>query len=133
MADAIAVLNAGSSSLKFSVFALQGEGTTLVVRGQAEGLFTSPRFVGSARASGANVPSIGTTSFTANFDVSPELVRASDIVATITPASDAGAGGAADVRGHQATHPEVRVDEVVVAPPVSQPGDHPVAERRHVR
>jgi acetate kinase len=45
MADAIAVLNAGSSSLKFSLFAQAGDDLELVVRGQAEGLQTAPRFV----------------------------------------------------------------------------------------
>jgi acetate kinase len=45
MADAIAVLNAGSSSLKFSLFAEGRDGPVVVVRGQAEGLQTSPRFV----------------------------------------------------------------------------------------
>ena len=45
MADAIAVLNAGSSSLKFSLFAERGEEFDLVARGQVEGLYTSPRFV----------------------------------------------------------------------------------------
>jgi acetate kinase len=45
MADAIAVLNAGSSSLKFSLFAQTGTDLELVVRGQAEGLGTAPRFV----------------------------------------------------------------------------------------
>src|SRR2546430_6325221 len=45
MADAIAVLNAGSSSFKFSLFAQKADGMTLVSRGQAEGLYTSPRFV----------------------------------------------------------------------------------------
>ncbi len=45
MADAIAVLNAGSSSLKFSVFAERGDDLELVARGQAEGLYTAPRFV----------------------------------------------------------------------------------------
>jgi acetate kinase len=43
--DAIAVLNAGSSSLKFSVFDADGEALALVVRGQAEALTTQPRFV----------------------------------------------------------------------------------------
>jgi acetate kinase len=43
MADAILVLNAGSSSLKFSVF-LQGEPREPLVRGQLEGLFTQPHF-----------------------------------------------------------------------------------------
>ena len=45
MADAIAVLNAGSSSVKFSLFAQERDGPVVVARGQAEGLHTSPRFV----------------------------------------------------------------------------------------
>ena len=45
MTDAIAVLNAGSSSLKFSVFAERGDTFELIARGQAEGLYTAPRFV----------------------------------------------------------------------------------------
>jgi len=45
VADAIAVLNAGSSSLKFSLYADAATGLDLVARGQAEGLYTSPRFV----------------------------------------------------------------------------------------
>jgi acetate kinase len=44
MTDAILVLNAGSSSLKFSVFR-DGDLPTLVLRGQLEGLFTRPHFV----------------------------------------------------------------------------------------
>jgi acetate kinase len=44
MADAIFVLNAGSSSLKFSVF-LDGEPPDPLLRGQLEELFTQPRFV----------------------------------------------------------------------------------------
>ncbi|HKU86800.1 MAG TPA: acetate/propionate family kinase [Casimicrobiaceae bacterium] len=45
MSDAIAVLNAGSSSLKFSLFAEGPDGPVVVLRGQAEGLQTAPRFV----------------------------------------------------------------------------------------
>jgi len=45
MGDAIGVLNAGSSSIKFSLFAEEAGRPTLVARGQAEGLYTSPRFV----------------------------------------------------------------------------------------
>jgi acetate kinase len=44
MADAIAVLNAGSSSLKFSLFQIAGEALVLVARGQVEGLTTHARF-----------------------------------------------------------------------------------------
>jgi len=45
MSQAIAVLNAGSSSLKFSLFEPSGDDLELTVRGQAEGLQTAPRFV----------------------------------------------------------------------------------------
>jgi acetate kinase len=45
MADAIAVLNAGSSSIKYSLFLLRGEELELSLRGQVEGLYTRPRFV----------------------------------------------------------------------------------------
>ena len=45
MADAIIVLNAGSSSLKFSLYALADADLVLDVRGQIEGLLTAPRFV----------------------------------------------------------------------------------------
>jgi acetate kinase len=44
MADAILVLNAGSSSLKFLVF-VNGEPPQSLLRGQLEGLLTQPRFV----------------------------------------------------------------------------------------
>jgi acetate kinase len=43
--DAIAVLNAGSSSIKFSLFTATDGDLVLSARGQAEGLYTSPRFV----------------------------------------------------------------------------------------
>jgi len=43
--DAIAVLNAGSSSLKFSLFVARDGALELAARGQAEGLYTAPRFV----------------------------------------------------------------------------------------
>jgi acetate kinase len=44
MKEAIAVLNAGSSSIKFSLFVMCDSQAELVVRGQAEGIFTAPRF-----------------------------------------------------------------------------------------
>jgi len=44
MADAILVINAGSSSLKFSVFLCRGTELEPSLRGQVEGLNTSPRF-----------------------------------------------------------------------------------------
>jgi acetate kinase len=45
MSDAIAVLNAGSSSIKFSLFGLRGMDLELSHRGQIEGIYTAPRFV----------------------------------------------------------------------------------------
>jgi acetate kinase len=44
MADAILVLNAGSSSVKFSVFLARDGALEPMLRGQIEGLFTKPRF-----------------------------------------------------------------------------------------
>jgi len=45
VADVFAVLNAGSSSIKFSLFAERGGVLQAGVRGQVEGIYTSPRFV----------------------------------------------------------------------------------------
>jgi acetate kinase len=44
MSDAILVLNAGSSSIKFSVFLEQGDALDLLLGGQIESLHTEPRF-----------------------------------------------------------------------------------------
>ncbi|MCC6608978.1 MAG: acetate/propionate family kinase [Burkholderiales bacterium] len=44
MADAFLVVNAGSSSIKFSLYIAHAESLGLAVRGQVEGLFTSPHF-----------------------------------------------------------------------------------------
>lgn len=50
MTDAILVLNAGSSSIKFSVFEARDGKLQPGVRGQAEGLYTKPRFVARSAA-----------------------------------------------------------------------------------
>ena len=44
MSDLILVLNAGSSSIKFSLFASQGT-LDVLASGQVEGLYTAPRFI----------------------------------------------------------------------------------------
>ncbi len=49
MAEAIVVLNAGSSSVKFSLFLERGGELELDVRGQVEGMGTAPRFVAKGR------------------------------------------------------------------------------------
>ncbi len=48
MPDAIAVLNAGSSSIKFSLFVARGGSLAPDVRGQVEGIYTRARFVARA-------------------------------------------------------------------------------------
>jgi len=48
MGEAIVVLNAGSSSIKFSLFSARGEELALALRGQIEGLYTAPHFVAKA-------------------------------------------------------------------------------------
>ncbi len=53
MADLILVLNAGSSSIKFSTFDARAD-LALVLRGQVEGLYTAPRFT-AADANGTQV------------------------------------------------------------------------------
>ncbi len=45
MSEAILVLNAGSSSLKFAVFSLRGRALELAWKGQIEGIGTAPRLV----------------------------------------------------------------------------------------
>ena len=44
MSDAILVVNAGSSSIKFSVFLERGDALDLLLGGQIESLYTAPRF-----------------------------------------------------------------------------------------
>lgn len=55
MSDVILVINAGSSSIKFSLFAVQAGALELSLRGQVEGLFTQPRFI--AKDTGGQVVS----------------------------------------------------------------------------
>jgi len=50
MTDAILILNAGSSSIKFSVYLIRKGELQLGFRGQLEGLFTSPRFIAKTAA-----------------------------------------------------------------------------------
>jgi acetate kinase len=52
--DAILVLNAGSSSIKFSVYALDRAALSLDSKGQVEGIDTKPHFV-AEDAAGASL------------------------------------------------------------------------------
>jgi acetate kinase len=49
MSEAIAVLNAGSSSIKFSLFLIRDNQVELLVRGQIEGIYNAPHFVAKDR------------------------------------------------------------------------------------
>src|SRR5580765_6831364 len=53
MPDAILVLNAGSSSIKFSVFVANRTDLELSFSGQLEGLYTAPKF--AAKATGGTI------------------------------------------------------------------------------
>jgi acetate kinase len=53
MGDAILVINAGSSSIKFSLFIENGKDLELDTRGQVEGIYTEPHFI--AKDSGGAV------------------------------------------------------------------------------
>ena len=53
MADAIVTVNAGSSSIKFSLFVESDENLSLRLSGQIEGLYTAPHFL--ARDAGGAV------------------------------------------------------------------------------
>ena len=54
MVDAIAVLNAGSSSIKFSLFVTRASDLELELHGEIEGLYTLPHFV-AKRPNGTKV------------------------------------------------------------------------------
>ena len=54
MADVILVLNAGSSSIKFSLFQVRPDALEFELRGQIEGLSTAPRFA-AKDAAGASI------------------------------------------------------------------------------
>jgi acetate kinase len=54
MVDVILVLNAGSSSIKFSLFLAQPGALALLLSGQIEGLYTAPRFA-AKDAAGASI------------------------------------------------------------------------------
>ena len=68
MTDVVLVLNAGSSSIKFTLFDAEGAGPPLLLRGQVEGLYTSrrdspprmPRAPRSVPSHGATARSSGT-------------------------------------------------------------------------
>jgi acetate kinase len=49
MADAVAVLNAGSSSIKFSLFLARGSELELELHGQVESVYTAPHFIAHDR------------------------------------------------------------------------------------
>jgi acetate kinase len=96
MSQAIAVLNAGSSSLKFSLFEPSGDDLELTVRGQAEGLQTAPRFV--ARNAG------GETLSSHAWDDGTRLGHADALDHIVTTLRDKLAGTRLTGVGHRVVH-----------------------------
>lgn len=62
---------------------LTGASGPLEARVVLGGVFAAPRFMGTATSTGADIPSLGRTVFSAAFDASPRAVSASDIDATV--------------------------------------------------
>lgn len=52
MPDCVGVLNSGSSSIKYCIFDIAADQLCPLLRGQIEGLFTSPRFVAKDKSGG---------------------------------------------------------------------------------
>ena len=76
MIDAILVLNAGSSSIKFSLFAHRAAALAAVASGQVEAIYTAPHFVAkdaaarpSARSTGRREPSSPTMAHSPTFSI----------------------------------------------------------------
>jgi acetate kinase len=116
MGRAIAVLNAGSSSLKFSIFRDEDGRLRPLFRGQVEGLFTAPRFVVRDRA-GA---SVGETSWPEGTRLGHEgaiehLFRWADEVRTTLGGERLAAVGHRVAHGGLKYGEPVRVDDAVLA------------------
>src|SRR5438105_52054 len=132
MADALVVLNAGSSSIKFSLYAVEGTMLVLDVRGQIEGLTESARFVARDAAgvivgqhtwAAKALDHIGATAFLLNF-IEHDLAR-----------HRVGAVGHRVVHGGVRFERPVRIDEQVLRAlealiplgPLQQPHNVPAA------
>ena len=113
MGAAVAVLNAGSSSLKFSLYALDGSVLRLVAKGQVEGLTTRARF----SATDAQGATVATHDWPA--DARPDHAAAARHLLGFVRDRAAGlelvAVGHRVVHGGQAFAQPVRVDDAVLA------------------
>lgn len=95
-ADSILVLNAGSSSLKFAIFAGAGSSLPILAHGQVEGLGTQPAF--SATRVGAGVPAGRET-------LPPESSHAAALSRILAWLDDQGLGpGLMRAVGHRIVH-----------------------------
>ncbi|MGA8392601.1 MAG: acetate/propionate family kinase [Burkholderiaceae bacterium] len=113
MSQAIAVLNAGSSSIKFSLFTQDGDDLSLTVRGQAEAIHTAPRFVARS-ASGATLS-------THAWDVGTALGHEGALEHIVTFMRDQLKGQSLEGVGHRVVHggmaysQPVRLDAALLA------------------
>jgi outer membrane protein assembly complex protein YaeT len=78
---------------------VRGTSGPLQATAAMSGIFTAPRFVGTATSDRAVVPSVGIAALAAGFDVSPNRVEVTDIVGSIRPDAETPSASAADVRG----------------------------------
>ncbi len=59
---------------------------------QMGGVFSEPRFTGSLSSKGVDLPSIGSATLSANFDVSGRALQATEVEAVVTPTGALGPG-----------------------------------------
>jgi len=111
--DAIAVVNAGSSSVKFSLFLRRGDALDLQLRGQFESLFGKPRFVAKDAA--------GQTVGERNWDEGARLGHGGALAHLVEFLRGHGEGARLIGVGHRVVHggleyaEPVRLDETVLA------------------
>ena len=137
MTDAILVLNAGSSSIKFSLFAERGADLALVASGQVEGIDTAPRFVGQGRrrqaggreALAGRASRSGTTARSPTSSTGCRRARTAASIAwprSATASPTAAADYVAPVRVDAAMRREAReAGAARAAAPAAQPGADP--------
>jgi acetate kinase len=111
--QAIVVLNAGSSSIKFSVFMIEAEGLALRLRGQVEGLGTRPRFV--ARDADGGTVSEHVWPEGARLDHDGALAHLIEFLRSRADGVTLAAVGHRVVHGGLAYSAPVRVDDAVLA------------------
>ena len=113
MTDPILVLNAGSSSLKFTLYAIADASPRRLLRGQIEGLTTTPAFV--ARDAGDRVVAERDWPDSHALDYAAAVAHVLDFVQTTQAQRGLGAVGHRVVHGGDAFAAPVRIDAAVLS------------------